>query len=353
MESLNKTAKALGTGLIVKQSVIPLEALYNPQIEKFKKAELESGLDPTPLTLLILRNKRENKVEYRLMNEERGVKLDVGQNPDNGPQNPIINSPLGGVNIHKTNKAVWIQHDSQDNRIKQQMIQSLSPTMKRTITKRISVMMSLEFSKTQIKKPSQVKAQQKQSPRFVDMMKDFLSKTGDQENFKGPQQQARLETIKEEVTENFKMRIQEPVAEIITSDATLPGQPPIDEKEKAISNMKKRSPFRKNVKHLEVFTDSEIQEGSPKAINSPQSSYEFKDETALQRYIAHKTYGRSYGVNPSKWGVLYAETIKGGRYKIEDSSPIVHNDIQQAGDAKIILHNKKEASALSPKLPEI
>ena len=51
--------------------------------------------------------------------------------------------------------------------------------------------------------------------------------------------------------------------------------------------------------------------------------------------------------------MLYAETIKGGRYKIEDSSPINLKEMAHSGDTKIIMHSKKDSSALSPKLPDI
>lgn len=62
------------SGLSVKKSLIPLDAIYNPEIDQFKKAEILSDLDPTPLTLLVLKEKSEN-YEYRLINEERGVSL--------------------------------------------------------------------------------------------------------------------------------------------------------------------------------------------------------------------------------------------------------------------------------------
>jgi hypothetical protein len=57
------------------------------------------------------------------------------------------------------------------------------------------------------------------------------------------------------------MCIHEPEAEIITSEAIEPGNPPIDEK-------KKRSPFRReSIKHLEVHTVA-----TEEAKTSPQHS---------------------------------------------------------------------------------
>jgi hypothetical protein len=60
--------------------------------------------------MLILKNKNKegNNIEYRLVNEERGVKLDIKPLQDPNEINPILNSPLGGVNIHKTGKAIWV-----------------------------------------------------------------------------------------------------------------------------------------------------------------------------------------------------------------------------------------------------
>ncbi len=62
------------SGLNVKKSLIPLEAIYNPEIDKFKRAEVLSEVNPTPLSLLILKDKSQ-QYEYRLINEERGVTL--------------------------------------------------------------------------------------------------------------------------------------------------------------------------------------------------------------------------------------------------------------------------------------
>ena len=62
------------SGLNVKKSLIPLDAIYNPEIDQFKRVEILSDVDPTPLTLLVLKEKSDN-YEYRLINEERGVSL--------------------------------------------------------------------------------------------------------------------------------------------------------------------------------------------------------------------------------------------------------------------------------------
>jgi len=45
------------TGLQIRPSEIPIEAIYNPEIEKIKRAERDSGLEPIPLTFVVLKNK--------------------------------------------------------------------------------------------------------------------------------------------------------------------------------------------------------------------------------------------------------------------------------------------------------
>jgi hypothetical protein len=78
--------------------------------------------------------------------------------------------------------------------------------------------------------------------------------------------------------------------------------------------------------------------------------------------LASKSYGRAYGVQPSKWGVHYADTIKGGGYKIEDSAPHPYLNKEEKQNSRIILHNKNESkildeailtAAASTKLPKI
>jgi hypothetical protein len=46
----------LKPGLKINQSLIPIDAIFNKELDSFKEAELLSGISPTPLTLMILKN---------------------------------------------------------------------------------------------------------------------------------------------------------------------------------------------------------------------------------------------------------------------------------------------------------
>ena len=123
------------SGLNVKKSLIPYEALYNPEIENFKRAERNSDLEPTPLTLLILKNSSgpSHNLEYRLVNEERGVSLSVK------PHALKVKPETHG-------NATFVQQHKKDEKSRKSLV----------LAKKNPDIMSLEYSKASYQKPSLV-----------------------------------------------------------------------------------------------------------------------------------------------------------------------------------------------------
>lgn len=57
-----------------------MTALYNPVLDKFKQNERDTESEPTPLTVFVMKDKKNEKIQYQMYNEERGIKLEY--NPD-------------------------------------------------------------------------------------------------------------------------------------------------------------------------------------------------------------------------------------------------------------------------------
>ena len=87
--------KCIASGLDIKESRIPVDLLFNPVIDKYKQAEFQNELNPTPLTFIILKDKA---TSYRLVNEERGIKLDV--------PSEVLNNE---TQVKKTGNVLWLQ----------------------------------------------------------------------------------------------------------------------------------------------------------------------------------------------------------------------------------------------------
>jgi hypothetical protein len=49
---------AVASDLQVKESQMPLHALYNPVLDRFKQAERDIESEPTPLTVVIMKDKK-------------------------------------------------------------------------------------------------------------------------------------------------------------------------------------------------------------------------------------------------------------------------------------------------------
>ena len=49
---------AVASDLQVKEAQMPLDAIYNPVLDRFKKNEKEHELEPTPLTMVLLKDKK-------------------------------------------------------------------------------------------------------------------------------------------------------------------------------------------------------------------------------------------------------------------------------------------------------
>lgn len=60
-----------------------------------------------------------------------------------------------------------------------------------------------------------------------------------------------------------------------------------------------------------------------KFVQKQSREIDFKDESELRRYLAPRNYGRP-DIDATKWGQLFAETMRGGRYKLEDQTPLPH-----------------------------
>jgi hypothetical protein len=93
---------AVASDLQVKESQMPLHALYNPVLDRFKQAERDIESEPTPLTVVIMKDKKSQDIQYQMYNEERGIKLEY---------RPSIHGHSKS-HVHTTGKVIWINNNA-------------------------------------------------------------------------------------------------------------------------------------------------------------------------------------------------------------------------------------------------
>ena len=181
-------------------------------------------------------------------------------------------------------------------------------------------MSSLEYSKASYQKPSLV-PEEKKSQRFVVLVKDYLSKVTDSSGSAKPLDYSQLETIKEEVNKLHTLSLVNPYSKVITMDATSPHR---RSNPFSFKSSKAQSPKTSARTHTEIAEEARElpPDSNPESFVQRQNTdIDFKDESALRRYLAPRNYGKQ-DIEPSKWSKLFEETMKGGRYKLEESSPL-------------------------------
>ena len=93
---------AVASDLQVKEAQLPLTAIYNPVLDRFKKNERDIEADPTPLTVVIMKDKKSQDIQYQMYNEERGIKLEY---------RPSIHG-YSKSHVHATGKVVWVNNNA-------------------------------------------------------------------------------------------------------------------------------------------------------------------------------------------------------------------------------------------------
>ena len=93
---------AVASDLQVKEAQLPVSAIFNPVMDRFKKTEMEHEAEPTPLTIVIMKDKKSKDIQYQMYNEERGIKLEY---------RPSIHGHSKS-NVHTTGKVVWVNNNA-------------------------------------------------------------------------------------------------------------------------------------------------------------------------------------------------------------------------------------------------
>jgi len=81
---------------------LPLSAIYNPVLDQFKKTEKDTEAEPTPLTVVIMKDKKSKDIQYQMYNEERGIKLEY---------RPSLHGHSKS-HVHTTGKVVWVNNNA-------------------------------------------------------------------------------------------------------------------------------------------------------------------------------------------------------------------------------------------------
>jgi hypothetical protein len=142
---------------------MPLSALYNPVLDKFKQGERDNEVDPTPLTVVVMKDKKSEAVQYLMQNEQRGIKL---------LYNPQVHGQSKAL-VHSTGKVVWVNNNAGQKAsayTRRELMSYMNGDLDKTIAKNHKLFPQI--------KDKQMK---RQPSRLIGLVRDFLEGKIDKE----------------------------------------------------------------------------------------------------------------------------------------------------------------------------